>query len=329
MNNREVLIVIGGWLTALLFAGNASAEQANSRFSATVNGSLGWQDNIGLASAKQDKFDVTTTQIDLDLGYKLVQQQGLEIEASVRPFYAYVGDLTDLSNYGAEFGIGLLGEFGPNFTDPWYSLSLDYTAIGFKDSDPRDGSWLEFEAALGKRFSPAFGLSGGYRYFQRWQKDNDPFCQERPNSNPETDGCSIWITGEVFDHKRNGGFAHADLFFGDRTNLFVEYTFWKGDVSSTGRSGRRGAVVTSDQAFGTFTTAGGGESYYLVWRSDADQHVAEVAINRQLGERWNAELSLVYLWTTRVDSQSGTATAPIDDDDYENFLVNLSIAFRL
>ena len=328
MKHREVPVAIAMCLALGLLAGNVYGQQTESRFSATLNGSVGWQDNIGFASQSEDKFDVFTTEVDVDLGYKLVQQQGLELEASVRPFYAYVGDLSDLSNYGVDFGATLLGEFGPDFTDPWYSLSLGYTFIGFDDSDPRDGSWLEFEATLGKRFSPSFGLSGGYRYFQRWQDDNDPLCQVQPGGAPGGGGCAVWITGEVFDHERHGGFAHADFFFGDRTNLFVEYTFWKGDVSATGRPARAGAVMTSDQAFGTFTS-GSNEFYYFVWRSDADQHVAEVAVNRQFSERWNAELSLVYLWTSSVDSQSGTATGPLDDDNYQNFLVNLSVAFRL
>lgn len=289
----------------------AHAQDAPSRFHTAANVALGWNDNIGLTADERDKIDVVTTELSVDLNYNVIESADVELTTSVTPFYQWVSDVDDLSNYGAVFGVDLRGAFGQAFTDPWYQASIDYTVATFRDSDPRDGSWLELQLTLGKRFTPLFGISGGYRYEQRWQRDDDPECV--------TGGCAPqfnWAIDEVFDLQRNGVFAHVDLQPAESTGLFLEYSYWTGDVAVTGRGARPNEPVVDDLALGGFDTAG----IYRVWRSEADQHVVEVGAERSFGNRWSALLSAYYLWTTDVDSG-------ISEDDYENTVVTLSLVF--
>ena len=55
--------------------------------------------------------------------------------------------------------------------------------------------------------------------------------------------------------------------------------------------------------------------------------MTELALNRSFAENWNIELSAIYLWTTRVDSQTGVANGPIDDEDYDNVLLSATLGF--
>lgn len=315
MRLPKELSILASLVLTLPWTVAASAEDARSPFHAALNVDVGWSDNIGLTADEVDKIDVFTTRLGVDLGYHLIDSADRELVASVTPFYQWVSDVEDLSNYGATFGLDLRGAFGREFTDPWYQASLDYTAAEFKDSDPRDGSWLELQLTLGKRFTPLFGISGGYRYEQRWQADDDPECI--------TAGCAPqfnWKIGEVFDLERNGVFIHADLQPAQATSLFLEYSYWSGDVAVTGRGARPNEPVVDDLALEGYTNAAGNPRPYRVWRSEADQHVAELGVERGFGDRFSVQLSAYYLWTTDVESG-------ISEDDYENTVVTLSLAF--
>jgi hypothetical protein len=291
----------------------AAAQQAESRFNIGAEVTSTWDYNVGISPDDNDKFDVITTGIAVDLRYALVQRQGFEIDASLTPFYNHVSDLNDLSNYGATAGLDLRGEFGPGFTDPWYSISLDYTLARWDDSDPRDGDWVDVELAVGKRFTPKFGISGGYRYHQRWQDDNNPECI--------SGACGRWRTDKVFDHSKNGLFGHVDWFVQDKTSVYFEYSYWDGDVASTGQTGRFGdAVVTDDLAFGGWTRANGDSAEYKVWRADAKTHITEAGINHNFSDHVTVGLSALYLWTSDVSSQAS-------DEDYETARVALTLRY--
>jgi hypothetical protein len=303
--------------TAIVLSAAAAAQDSEPRFSTAARVSLGWEDNIALMAAENDKIDATTTELAVALGYKLVQTPDLEIAASLTPFYEWVSDVGDLSNYGATLGVDLRGAFGREFTDPWYSIGLDYTLAEFKDSDPRDGDWIELELAAGKQFSPRFGISGGYRYLQRWQDDSNPECV--------TAGCAPqfnWQTDEVFDLEKHGAFVHADLFLLESTDLFVEYSYWNGDVAVAGRPAAPNAVVVDDLALEGFRNPNGSQGEFRVWRADADQHVVELGGTRRFSERFSVEVSALYLWTTDVNNI-------ISENDYENTVVTLSATFEM
>jgi len=289
-------------------------QAAESPFSAAVNVSVGWEDNIALIADERDKIDAAVTRVGVDLRYQLVQTTTYELDASVTPFYEWVSDVEDLSNYGATVGLGLRGAFAPDFTAPWYSVGLDYTITRFEDSDPRDGDWIDVELALGKRFTPLFGIHGGYRYQQRWQEDDDPVCV--------TGGCAPqfnWLIDEVFDLERHGAFLHADLTPVESTNVFVEYSFWNGDVGVAGRGAVPNVAVVDDLALEGYD---GSPGIFRVWRTDADQHVVELGTSRRLTDRMSVELSAMYLWTSDVNNE-------ISEDDYENTVVTLSFTFEM
>lgn len=302
------------WSAALLLSAPAVAQDAGSRFSAAANLALGWEDNIALTADEQDKIDVATTEVAVDLAFRLAETRMVRLEGSLTPFYEWVSDVEDLSNYGGTVGLELVGGFGSGLTAPWYSARAGYTLIRFQDSDPRDGDWLDLELALGKRFTPRFGLHGGYRYHQRWQQDDDPICV--------TGGCAPrfgWQTDEVFDLERHGAFVHADLLPFASTTVFVEYAFWDGDVAVAGRPAVPGVAVVDDLALEGYD---GNPGVFRVWRSDARQHVIEIGTRRRLTDRLSAELTAFYLWTSDVNNE-------ISEDDYENTVVRLGFTFDI
>ncbi|HEX7035885.1 MAG TPA: hypothetical protein VF210_08930 [Pseudomonadales bacterium] len=304
-------------LTAAPAFGRDAGASSASRVDVAASFAVGWQDNIALTAEEPDKIDVATTHLDLALGYRLVETRDLEIAASLTPFYEWVSDVEDLSNYGVTAAAELSGAFGPDFAAPWYSARAAYTLIRFDDSDPRDGDWIDIELALGKRFTPRFGIHGGYRYHQRWQEDDDPECV--------TAGCAPqfnWQTGEVFDLERHGVFLHADLTPAEATNVFAEYTFWNGDVAVTGRPAVPNVAVVDDLALEGFTNDDGTPGVFRVWRADADQHVVEVGIDQRFSERLSTRLSAIYLWTSDIQNE-------ISEEDYENTMVTLSFTVEL
>lgn len=304
-------------LAAAPAAGQSTGAASDSRFDVAASFAVGWQDNIALTAEEPDKIDVATTEVDLALGYRLVQTRDLEIAASLTPFYEWVSDVEDLSNYGVTAAAELSGAFGADFTAPWYAARAGYTLIRFDDSDPRDGDWVDVELALGKRFTPRFGIHAGYRYHQRWQEDDEPACV--------TAGCAPqfnWQIDEVFDLERHGVFLHADLMPAETTTVFAEYTFWSGDVAVSGRSAVPNVAVVDDLALEGYTNADGSPGVFRVWRADADQHVVELGIGQRFSERLSTRLSAIYLWTSDVQNE-------ISEEDYENTMVTLSFSVEM
>ena len=316
MRRRPTRALLRGMvaLPAALVCCAQATQAAESPFTVAANLSVGWEDNIALIADEEDKIDAAVTRFGLNLGYQLAQTTTYQLEASLTPFYEWVSDVEDLSSYGATVGLALRGAFASDFTAPWYSIGLDYTIARFKDSDPRDGDWIEAELALGKRFTPSFGIHGGYRYQQRWQQDDDPECV--------TGGCAPqfnWLIDEVFDLERHGVFLHADLMPVESTNVFLEYSFWNGDVGVAGRGAVPDVAVVDDLALEGYD---GNPGIFRVWRAEADQHVAELGVSRQLTDRVSAEVSAMYLWTSDVDNE-------ISEDDYENTVVTFSLTFEI
>ena len=108
-----------------------------------------FDDNINFGADDQDvqytgeeQFDDITTSVAATFAYDLIATRSSELSAGITGFYDYVSDFDGLSNYGATVSLDYRGEFGPGFTDPWYSLGVSYTVIEFDDSRIRDGDWI-------------------------------------------------------------------------------------------------------------------------------------------------------------------------------------------
>lgn len=327
----------------IAFAVPVFAQENENRWSFSIEPSIRYDDNIGLGPDNPDelqggnrrvRFDDLTTRIEGTIGLTVAQEAQHEFLVSATPFYERVDDLDGLSNFGITLGALYRGEFGPQFTDPWFSAKAEYTVIEFDDSRVRDGDWLEFEVTLGKRFSPAFGMSIGGRYFTRSQSETDGLCPGRADPNCPGSPTNLWRPGEVFEHEKAGGFLHADYFFGGKTQLFAEYSFWDGDAASTGAflfggsapAGPNGDNISADDvAFPLYTLPNGNDTWYRVWRVDTTQHVVELGVSHALTDNLTLQFAIVHLETSDVKGpENGNSL-----DNYRNdaFELGVTITF--
>ncbi len=324
-------------------AGESGAD--NSRFHIGLEVGSRWEDNIGLAPddtdpefVGDDEIDDLTLSLAVNLSYDLVRRQGQEFSVSVTPFYNHVDDLDGLSNWGLIGGLEYRGEFGPAFTDPWYSISASYTVTDFDDSRIREGDWFEAEASIGKRFSPRFGISGGARWLDRSQDNDDRLC---PNRLTSVNCPGNWREDQVFEQERWGVFVHADWFFSDKTSLFFEYSYWDGDEDSTAplRGGvdpgwlNNQDVFADDPAFGQalFVRSNGIPRPlrdFVVWRIEAKQHVYEIGVRQALTDKISVELVGAFMETSDVRSPD-RVTRPEGVDNYRNTAVMATFSFSL
>ncbi len=317
----------------------ASEAQDESPFSFSMDLSVRHDDNIGFAPngtsdlwgpaiTQESKifFDDITTRISGTVDYAVIEEASREFVLSATPFYARVSDIDGLSNYGIGVDATYRGEFGPDFTDPWYAVALGYTLIRFDDSDIREGGWLDVELTLGKRFSPKFGVSGGMRYFDRSQEDSSGLCPNTVSS--VTPDCpESWLSDEVFDLQKWGAFVHGDFFFTDETALFLEYSYWDGDeASSFPFANSQPTPFADDPVFGPAFVAGSGAPIdYRVWRVDGKQHVVELGVAHQLTEQILLNLTFIHLETS--DLERAGPDGPISIGNYRNDAIELSATF--
>ena len=357
MRKKQAISSTAAALVLLLLGTSAAAQDAagkRSHFSLDLG--VRWDDNIGLAPDDQDQeyigddqLDEFTTGLAIRYAYDVVSTQSSELTAGITGFYNAVADLEGLSNSGLTVDVAYRSEFGPEFTDPWYSLSASYTLASFQDSRIRDGDWFELEAMVGKRFSPKFGLSGGARYFDRSQDNDTRLCPNRPTrlncpgvsaANPQG-----WSPDEVFEQDRWGVFVHADWFVSDNTALFAEYSYWDGDEDATlalrsAAGGQRDPgwlngqdVFADDPAFGqpSFRNANTGAVTnnvdFIVWKVDTTQHVFELGVRQRLTDTIGLEVIGVYLTTSATTSPGRRGDDSLDD--YENTALMANLTFTL
>lgn len=329
----------------LVPAANAvAADGGEERLHFGIDVGVRWEDNINLGGDEVDtayvgdeEFDDLTTGVSGTVSYDLLQRQGAKLNGGLTAFYNDVNDIDGLSNYGFTLALKFDGEFGPEFTDPWYSLTLEYTDAEFDDSKIRDGDWIDAEAMLGKRFNPQFGLSGGFRYHDRSQDNSRGLCPRR--ANPDCPG--DWGEDEVFEQERWGVFVHADWFLTTDTSLYFEYSYSEGDEDATValRGGRDPGwlniqdTFADDPVYGlaTFRNPVNGftsQTNYIVWKVEAEQNVYEIGLRHRFSDRISAELITAFLETSDVESPDRTSRSK-SVDNYRNTVVMATISFSL
>jgi hypothetical protein len=257
-----------------------------------------YEDNIGLAPVSADKQSDLTTQLDVGFDWKFVSSPTGEVSLGGTAYYAYVSDLTDLSQWGIDLDFDYRGKASSDFTAFWWNLSAEGKTLKFKDSDIRDGWEAQAAAEIGKRFNNWFGLSGGARVETRRATDDNPAGQ--PPS---------WNADKVFDMDNWAAFLRAAFTVAADTEIFAKYTFRSGDVASTGRQFNNGGQFDRalDFAFGPG---------YVVWRIDADQNIFDAGISHTFSPKWSIEFAVGYL------DAAGEA-----NNDYDNFYTTLSGSF--
>ncbi|MCR9261590.1 MAG: hypothetical protein NXH95_17875 [Pseudomonadaceae bacterium] len=337
-------------VTLLLVAIPVEASDKTSEDSSwTVGVDIGtrWDSNINLASDEFDsqyagssaEFDDFTSNINLNISYALIETASQELVATLSGFHNSVSDNNKLSNTGATIALDYRGEFGSNFTDPWYTLGIEYTIAEWDDSRIRDGDWIDLEAAIGKRFTPKFGLSGGLRYLKRNQKNSTRLCPNRSAVNCPGN----WREDEVFDQERAGAFIHADWFISQSTSVYFEYSYWDGDEDGTlplrnqnsaqveeGSEGWLNGqdVFADDPAFGRgaarYTNINRGLDF-IVWRVEAVQNVFELGINQVLTD--SISLAFVAAYMDASDVESPDRRGETELGGYENTAVMATLSF--
>jgi hypothetical protein len=279
----------------------ALATAAESSISWSITPEARYDDNIGLAPDSASKRDDVTLRLAGSVIWQPIKTVTDETTVSLTPFYDGVQSLTDLSNYGATLALTHLHQFGNSFTAPWIEVHADGTILEYEGSELRDGYKGEGRVTLGKRFSPLFTASLGYRYqWRRTTNDNPEGTLPNGNSN------------KVFHQDRDGPFVRLDLSPTPKTLLFFQYDFLQGDVASTAdpRNFENGFLFARARDF-AFEEG----SRFLVWRIDADQNIYNLGLEQVLTDRLILKVGTAYL---KAKTSSG--------NDYENFVVNAALA---
>jgi hypothetical protein len=309
-------VMLGASMTEAQSAPDSSGDTDHLHFG--LFGEVRYDDNIGFSGDSKDEVDDITTTVKGDLSWDFINDGSREFSGGGSLFYSNVSDLSGLTHWGAVVNLDYRGEFSPEFTAPWYGFSADFTWADFDDSEVREGYWAEIEAVLGKRFSPALGMSGGLRYFDRTQT-GDGVAPAGANVN--------WQENKVFDQSRWGAFIHGDWFIGERTVLFAEYSYWDGDIASTARFPQQGTLSNNRDTFSwdeAFGPAGPGiENSWVVWKADAKKHIGEVGINFNLTDDLALGGSAIYVTSTDTRTETGSSS------DYSNVTGLLSLTWSL
>lgn len=310
MNKNIVLGLV------VIFSAMSVSSTAWSDVSFFTGLEVRYDDNIGFAPFSGDEIDDITTELDLGLNWNIYSAATAQVSLLSSVYYAYVADLSDLSEYGIDVDLGYRGQVSPDFTALWWSVSGQAKWMEFNDSDIRDGWSAEARVEVGKRFTNVFGLSAGGTLETRRSTDSNPDGQTGsptaavPAVNPE----------DVFDLDNWSVFLQGTFMVGTDTEIFTRYTFRSGDVAATGLAppaGPRGwnnfgAYDRAwDYAFGQDLN-----SFYFAWQIDADQHIFDVGVSHILTEQIVLEGALGYL------DASGE-----DDNDYDNLFATVSAIF--
>lgn len=261
-----------------------------------------YDENIGLAPFSADEESDITTELDLGLNWNIYNAETAQVSLLSSVFYAYVADLSDLSEYGIDVDLAYRGQVSPDFTALWWSVSGQARLMEFNDSDIRDGWSAQAGAQIGKRFNNVFGLSAGGRVETRKQTEDNP--ENQPPA-------ALYGPDHVFDLDNWAAFLRATFTVGPDTEIFAQYTFRSGDVAATGRSFNNGGQFARaiDYAFEQ-------DPNYIVWRIDADQDILDVGVSQIFTEQFVAEFAVGYL---DASGESG--------NDYDNLYGTLSASF--
>mgnify|MGYP001821314479 CR=1 FL=1 len=287
-NRMNVFATTG--LAVLLLAGPATAT-GQSRSSFGLEAGLRHDSNIGLATDGDDEIDDYTARLAATIQYPMLRVGGSEVLLSGGVHYDHVSDVSDISNYGASASVRFRGRFGSDRLAPWFSLYADITGLKYSDSEIRDGYKWGVTATLGKPLHEKFAISGGYRFRQRKSTDDSPGQPNVP---------AFANASEVFDLDQWGLFAQVQFAPAESTRLYGEYSYFSGDVVSTGRTVSNGGqfAQAADQAFG----AG-----FMAWKIDADINLFELGVSHNFSTNLNVDIAAEYL---DADGESG--------NDYDN-----------
>ena len=271
-------------LLAALISGSALAEV---KFSADAG--IRWEDNIGLASASDDKVEDFTIELGAGLDWNFVETATAEVGVHGGVYHQEVDEISDISRSGFEGTAHYQGQSSGDLTAFWWKFDGEIRTLKHRDSEIRDGYIWELGVAIGKRFNQKFGLSGGYRYERRE-------ATEDAGQNP------IWRSNEVFDLKKDVLFVMGDFALGPVTTLFLEFTYKEGDEATSGRFiDEFGWLGTSipwgwDSAFGPD---------YQVWKVDAKQYIYEVGIAHSFTDKFSIDAGYSYVDADAVASWWG------------------------
>jgi hypothetical protein len=293
----------GIWVVAMM--GAWTAPVAHGAVDWFMDFGARYEDNIGLASEKDDKVDDLTAHIGGGLGYMFVQTATMESGFTFSAYHNEVNKITDISHYGVEADLNYRGQASPDLTAIWWELKAHGRTLKHRDSEIRDGYMYDLGATIGRRFNERFGLSGGYRYEERVSTNDNPKGQ-----------MSAWNADKVFDLKKHVGFIHGDLSMGADTDLWLEFTYKDGDEATSGEWGTwLGWNIdwAWDPAFGP---------EYQVWKIDAKQYIFDVGVNHQVNDMLNFETAFSYM-----DAKGDAGV--FGDSDYKNWALtfNVSLSF--
>ncbi len=175
-----------------------------------LSGDVSYDDNVPRAEVENDIEDDFIFSIRGGAGrvFAVNDISGLILRAQLEGnFFEEFDDLHHLRAKGsAVYRI----QPSPAYTAPWYELNLSLSQLEFRDSDIRNGSVVTVGANVGKRFTDRIEALAGYKFENRWAREDD-----------------------VFDIHHHDFFATLDYSLTESLTFYTGYSFRTGEVVST------------------------------------------------------------------------------------------------
>ena len=288
----------------------ALAETNRLGFSAALE--VAADDNFGFAPDDASERELMSAKASATVSYQVLAAPQRSLNVAFTPYYRGVGDLEDLSSYGAE----IRGTFNQSFligrNNAYVRGLVAADFFEFEDSEPRDGHKLLGEVAFGYSITPRFTAEVGYRAQRRDQREDRP--EGTLNTRETATGPIPNDSSAVFDTETDGPFARVTYGLTARGSLSAEFLYTSGTETATGNA----RAFNSPERFDSIRDFAFEEgTRFLAWNIETDTQQFTVSYSHELSERFTVSVS------ARHQSAQGEA-----GNDYDNTSVALRIARR-
>ncbi len=247
----------------------ASAEIYGSGWYGELQAAYGYEDNISRTYKTDGASDEIAT-LSLGGGYLNKLGENAELVLSGYVIYADHQEFEALDTFGVSLGAEFTYQPVARFDAPWYNIAVTATNLSYRDSDPREGVFVDADVSINKRLNTSLIGHFGYRY-------KDLVFINKSSAEEENDA--------AFDVDSHELYLGLDLVLKSSVYLFAEYAYRHGDIRSTVSGGAQASpgdgydAITMDTVFDEPCTMPAGCEPGYAYRTRGDTQLAELGVS--------------------------------------------------
>ena len=214
-------------------------------------------DNVGHAEADKDIRDDNITDLGLNYSFNqlLTPNSGLRLKAGV--IASEHAKHSQLTNYTLSAGAAYRFQPVVGYTTPWIEIGATLARQLYRDSDLREGGFLDLQAMIGKNITDKISARAGVNWENRWSDEV-----------------------KVFEWHHNTIFAMVDYKLGFNTTLYADANRTYGDqVFSSTVNPKIKKIAIAFNVDPALIEGGVGRAYRLGARADTMELGLSTAIS--------------------------------------------------